>query len=73
TQETNIPAGTQAQDSDSAVVRPNAAGSHDLVATIDGREVIVTESLIRTQLHFDDANGIFDMPNSEILEGMRVM
>ncbi|GJZ06107.1 hypothetical protein Tco_0539900 [Tanacetum coccineum] len=56
-----------------AVVRPNAAGSHDLVATIDGREVVVTESLIRTQLHFDDANGIFDMPNSDILAGMRVI
>ncbi|GKF08442.1 hypothetical protein Tco_0042666, partial [Tanacetum coccineum] len=52
-----------------AVVRPNAAGSHNLVATIDVREVIVTESLIRTQLHFNDANGIFDMPNSAILEG----
>ncbi|GKA56526.1 hypothetical protein Tco_0755598 [Tanacetum coccineum] len=51
-----------------AVVRPNAAGSHDLVATIDGREVVVTESLIRTQLQFDDANGIFDMPNNDILE-----
>ncbi|GKA09026.1 hypothetical protein Tco_0688357 [Tanacetum coccineum] len=51
-----------------AVVRPNAAGSHDLVATIAGREVVVTESLIRTQLHFDDANGIFNMPNSDILE-----
>ncbi|GJZ32261.1 hypothetical protein Tco_0577697 [Tanacetum coccineum] len=51
-----------------AVVRPNAAGSHDLVATIDGREVVVTESLIRTQLQFDDANGIFDMPINDILE-----
>ncbi|GKA08393.1 hypothetical protein Tco_0687724, partial [Tanacetum coccineum] len=56
-----------------AVVRPNAAGSHDLVATIDDREVVVTESLIRTQLHFDDANGIFDMPIPDILEGMRVI
>ncbi|GJY67813.1 hypothetical protein Tco_0470795 [Tanacetum coccineum] len=56
-----------------AVVRPNAAGSHDLVATIDGREVVVTESLIRTQLQFDDVNGIFDMPNNDILEGMRVI
>ncbi|GJS89174.1 reverse transcriptase domain-containing protein [Tanacetum coccineum] len=55
-----------------AVVRPNAAGSHDLVATIDGREVVVTESLIRTQLHFDDANGIFDMPNSDILEEFNI-
>ncbi|GJV95050.1 hypothetical protein Tco_1546627 [Tanacetum coccineum] len=26
-----------------------------------------------TQLHFDDANGIFNMPNSDILEGMRVI
>ncbi|GJS06156.1 hypothetical protein Tco_0362952 [Tanacetum coccineum] len=40
-----------------ATVRPNAAGSHDLVATIDGREVVVTESLIRAQLQLDDANG----------------
>ncbi|GJU25641.1 hypothetical protein Tco_1164262 [Tanacetum coccineum] len=56
-----------------AVVRPNAAGSHDLVATIDGREVVVTESLIRTQLQFDDANGIFDMPIPDVLEGMRVI
>ncbi|GJT24498.1 hypothetical protein Tco_0894435 [Tanacetum coccineum] len=56
-----------------SVVRPNAAGSHDLVATIDGREVVVTESLIRTQLHFEDANGIVAMPNSDILEGMRVI
>ncbi|GJZ84981.1 hypothetical protein Tco_0650320, partial [Tanacetum coccineum] len=55
-----------------SVVRPNAAGSHDLVAIIDGREVVVTESLIRTQLQFDDANGIFDMPNNDILEGMRL-
>ncbi|GJY81905.1 hypothetical protein Tco_0494656 [Tanacetum coccineum] len=55
-----------------ATVRPNAAGSHDLVATIDGREVVVTESLIRTQLHFDDANGIFAMPNSDILEALRL-
>ncbi|GJX05727.1 hypothetical protein Tco_0193659 [Tanacetum coccineum] len=55
------------------VVRPNAARSHDLVATIDGREVVVTESLIRAQLQLDDANGIFDMPINNILEGMRVI
>ncbi|GJZ13810.1 hypothetical protein Tco_0549040, partial [Tanacetum coccineum] len=44
----------------------------DLVAIIDSHEVVVTECLIRTQLHFDDANGIFDMPINDILEGMRV-
>ncbi|GJR09205.1 hypothetical protein Tco_0551159 [Tanacetum coccineum] len=43
--------------------------SMELVATIDGREVVVTESLIRTQLHFEDTNGIVAMPNSDILEG----
>ncbi|GKB95418.1 hypothetical protein Tco_0981555 [Tanacetum coccineum] len=56
-----------------ATVRPNAAGSHDLVVTIDGREVIVTESLIRAQLQLDDANDILDMPINDILEGMRVI
>ncbi|GJT45515.1 hypothetical protein Tco_1456642 [Tanacetum coccineum] len=49
-----------------ATVRPNAAGSRDLVATIDGREVVVTESLIRAQLQLDDANGIFDMQIDDI-------
>ncbi|GJU73026.1 hypothetical protein Tco_1264431 [Tanacetum coccineum] len=53
-----------------ATVRPNAAGSHDLVATIDGREVVVTESLIRAQLQLDDANGIFDMHIDDIFAGM---
>ncbi|GJU01908.1 hypothetical protein Tco_1112246 [Tanacetum coccineum] len=53
-----------------ATVRPNAAGSHDLVATIDGREVVVTESLIRAQLQLDDANGIFDMQIDDIFAGM---
>ncbi|GJT96288.1 hypothetical protein Tco_1091806 [Tanacetum coccineum] len=53
-----------------ATVRPNAAGSHDLVATIDGREVVVTESLIRAQLQLDDANGIVDMQIDDIFAGM---
>nr|GEW24562.1 hypothetical protein [Tanacetum cinerariifolium] len=56
-----------------AVVRPNEAGPHDLVATIDGHEVVVTESLIRTQLQLADANGIFDMPINDIFEGMMVI
>ncbi|GJR39175.1 hypothetical protein Tco_1214859 [Tanacetum coccineum] len=53
-----------------AIVHPNAAGSHDLVATIDGREVVVTELLIRAQLQLDDANGIFDMQIDDIFAGM---
>ncbi|GJX58009.1 reverse transcriptase domain-containing protein, partial [Tanacetum coccineum] len=52
---------------------PKCCWSHDLVAIIDGREVVVTESLIRAQLQLDDANGIFDMPIDDILEGMGVI
>ncbi|GKB10066.1 hypothetical protein Tco_0843989, partial [Tanacetum coccineum] len=48
----------------------NACWSHDLVAAIDGREVVVTESLIRAQLQLDDANGIFDMQIDDIFAGM---
>ncbi|GKF13265.1 hypothetical protein Tco_0054727, partial [Tanacetum coccineum] len=55
---------------ENATVRPNVAGSHDLVATIDGREIVVTESLIRAQLQLDDANGIFDMQIDDIFAGM---
>nr|GFC13440.1 hypothetical protein [Tanacetum cinerariifolium] len=51
-----------------AVVRPNEAGPHDLVATIDGHEVVVTESFIRTQLQLANANGIFDMQINDIFE-----
>nr|GFA49937.1 hypothetical protein [Tanacetum cinerariifolium] len=55
------------------VVRLNEAGPYDLVATIDGHEVVMTESLIRTQLQLADANGIIDMPINDIFEGMRVI
>ncbi|GJZ94634.1 putative ribonuclease H-like domain-containing protein [Tanacetum coccineum] len=56
------------------VVRPNAAGSHDLVATIDGREVVVTESLIRTRYTLTMPMAFFwTCANNDILEGMRVI
>ena len=56
-----------------AEVRQNEAAPHDLVATIDGQQVFVTESLIRTRLQLDDANSISDMPIPDILEGMRLI
>ncbi|GKE29073.1 hypothetical protein Tco_1444457, partial [Tanacetum coccineum] len=56
-----------------AVVRPNDVESHDLVATINGHEVVMTESLIRTRLQLDDTNAIFDMQIDDILECMRVI
>ncbi|GJS68872.1 hypothetical protein Tco_0683437 [Tanacetum coccineum] len=50
----------------SSVLGPLSIG----VAAIDGREVVVTESLIRAQLQLDDANGIFDMQIDDIFAGM---
>ncbi|GKA05008.1 putative ribonuclease H-like domain-containing protein, partial [Tanacetum coccineum] len=44
-----------------------------LVATIDGREVVVTESLIRAQLQLDDAMASLTMQIDEILGGMGLM
>ena len=56
-----------------AEVRQNEVAPHDLMATIDGQQVVVTESLIRNRLQLVDANGIFDMPITKILEGMGVI
>ncbi|GJX40925.1 uncharacterized mitochondrial protein-like protein [Tanacetum coccineum] len=54
-------------------MRSHLLGPMMLLHQIDGREVVVTESLIRAQLQLDDANGIFDMPIDDILEGMGVI
>ncbi|GJW31456.1 putative ribonuclease H-like domain-containing protein [Tanacetum coccineum] len=64
----SIPAGV------SITVRPQMLlGSHDPSChTIDGREVVVTESLIRAQLQLDDANGIFDMQIDDIFAALRL-
>ncbi|GJT14483.1 ribonuclease H-like domain-containing protein [Tanacetum coccineum] len=54
-----------------ATVRPNAAGSHDLVAAIDlAVSGYVTESLIMGSVTHEDANGIFDMQIDDIFAGM---
>jgi hypothetical protein len=41
------------------------------VATIDGNEYMVTESLIRTKLQLDDENGVFHSNTEKILVWLR--
>ena len=43
----------------------------EIVASIDGTEYVVTESLIRTKLRLEDENGVFHSNTEEILAGLR--
>nr|GEZ17517.1 xylulose kinase-1 [Tanacetum cinerariifolium] len=54
-----------------ATVRTLEAGPSDIIATIDGNEVVVTESLIRTQLQLNDVNGLYEFTLHDVLDGMR--
>nr|GEV33815.1 xylulose kinase-1 [Tanacetum cinerariifolium] len=53
-----------------ATVRTLEVGHSDIIATIDGNEVMVNESLIRTQLHLDDVHGLYDFTLNDVLDGM---
>nr|GEY47427.1 putative ribonuclease H-like domain-containing protein [Tanacetum cinerariifolium] len=54
-----------------ATVRTLEAGPFDIIATIDGNEVVVSESLIRTQLQLNDANALYKFTLHDVLDGMR--
>nr|GEX19309.1 putative reverse transcriptase domain-containing protein [Tanacetum cinerariifolium] len=56
-----------------AIVRTLEAGPSDIIATIDGNEVVVTESLIRTQLQLNDVNGLYEFTLHEVLDGIRAI
>nr|GFA26751.1 uncharacterized mitochondrial protein AtMg00810-like [Tanacetum cinerariifolium] len=56
-----------------ATVRTLEAGPFDIIATIVGNEVVVTESLIRTQLQLDDVNGLYEFTLHDVLYGMRAI
>nr|GEU50392.1 hypothetical protein [Tanacetum cinerariifolium] len=56
-----------------ATVRTLEVGLSDIIATIDGNEVVVTESLIRTQLQLDDVHGLYDFTLNDVLDGMRAI
>nr|GEZ20892.1 hypothetical protein [Tanacetum cinerariifolium] len=48
-----------------------SAEPSEIIATIDGNEVVVTESLIRTQLQLNDVNGLYEFTLHDVLDGMR--
>nr|GEU48374.1 copia protein [Tanacetum cinerariifolium] len=54
-----------------ATVRTLEAGPSEIIATIDGNEVVVTESHIRTHLQLNDENGLYEFTLHDILDGMR--
>nr|GEY49121.1 JmjC domain-containing protein [Tanacetum cinerariifolium] len=56
-----------------ATVRTLEVGPSDIITTIDGNEVVVTESLIRTQLQLDDKNGLYEFTLHDVLDGMRAI
>ncbi|GKD64822.1 hypothetical protein Tco_1306930, partial [Tanacetum coccineum] len=57
----------------SATVRSLEDGFQELVATVDGNEIVVNESSIRTHLQLDDEGGLYVFTQQEILEGMAAL
>nr|GEW86854.1 hypothetical protein [Tanacetum cinerariifolium] len=56
-----------------ATVHTHEAGPSHIIANIDGNEVVVTESLIRTQLQLNDVDGLYEFPLTDVLDKMRVI
>nr|GEZ92243.1 putative ribonuclease H-like domain-containing protein [Tanacetum cinerariifolium] len=54
-----------------ATMRTLEAGPSEIITTIAGNEVVVTESLIRTQLHLNDEHGLYEFTLHDVLDGMR--
>ena len=48
-------------------------GPTEIVATIDGEECVITESLVRTQLQLDDEGGEHEFPKEDILAGLQAV
>ncbi|GJU93415.1 hypothetical protein Tco_1318171 [Tanacetum coccineum] len=48
-------------------------GEHQLQALVDKKRVIITESIIRSDLHLEDAGGIDCLPNATIFEELARM
>nr|GEV05363.1 hypothetical protein [Tanacetum cinerariifolium] len=56
-----------------ATVHNHEAGPSQILANINGNEVVVTESLIRTQLQLNDVDGLYAFSLTDVLDGMRVI
>nr|GEW02758.1 integrase, catalytic region, zinc finger, CCHC-type, peptidase aspartic, catalytic [Tanacetum cinerariifolium] len=47
------------------------SGPSEIIATVDGNEVVVTESLIRTHLQLNDENRLYEFTLYDVLDGIR--
>nr|GEX81065.1 retrovirus-related Pol polyprotein from transposon TNT 1-94 [Tanacetum cinerariifolium] len=56
-----------------ATVHNHEAGPSQIIANIDGNEVVVTKSLIRTQLQLNDVDGLYEFTLIDVLDGIRVI
>nr|GFA53559.1 copia protein [Tanacetum cinerariifolium] len=54
-----------------ATVHNHEVGPSKIIDIIDGNEVVVTKSLIRTQLQLNDVNGLYEFTLHDVLDGMR--
>nr|GEX59788.1 putative ribonuclease H-like domain-containing protein [Tanacetum cinerariifolium] len=54
-----------------ATVRTLEAWPSEIIATINGNEVVVTESLIRTQLQLNNETGLCEFTLNDVLDEMR--
>ncbi|GJS59472.1 hypothetical protein Tco_0654256 [Tanacetum coccineum] len=54
----------------SATVHSLEDGFQELVAIVDGNEIVVNESSIRTHLQLDDKGGLYVFTQQEIIEGL---
>ncbi|GJY21211.1 hypothetical protein Tco_0393777 [Tanacetum coccineum] len=52
---------------------PSIAGSELLQALMDGKKIIITESIVRRDLQLEDAEGIDCLPNATIFEQLTLM
>ncbi|GKF47827.1 hypothetical protein Tco_0137629 [Tanacetum coccineum] len=42
-------------------------------AKVDGKTIVISESSVRSNLHFNDEDGVTSLTNSEILENLALM
>nr|GEV61105.1 putative ribonuclease H-like domain-containing protein [Tanacetum cinerariifolium] len=54
-----------------ATVHNHKARPSKIIVTIDGNEVVVTESLIKTQLQLNDVNRLYEFTFHDVLDEMR--
>ncbi|GJU96275.1 hypothetical protein Tco_1321031 [Tanacetum coccineum] len=58
---------------ETANARTSANGEVELIATIDGQVMTITEASLRRHLKLEDNGGITTLPNSEIFEQLALM